>query len=355
MRLQNKSSKEKMQFKTEVTEEDINSVVSSWTKIPLEKMKEEESERLLKLDEAMHQRVIGQEEAVAAVVKAVRRGRVGLKDPKRPIGSFLFLGPTGVGKTELSKALAESVYGDETSIIRVDMSEYMEKHSVSKMIGSPPGYVGYDEGGQLSEKVRRNPYSLILFDEIEKAHQDVFHILLQVLDEGHITDSQGRKVDFKNTIIIMTSNAGAQNIVNPKSLGFATSENEGVNYEKMKEKVMEEVKFTFKPEFINRIDDIIVFHTLQKDEIKQIAKLQLTQLAERADKQLTISLHYEESVYDFVMKKGYDEKYGARPLKRVIQSKIEDSLAEEILKGAVKKGDSIRVSEKEDKIYFEKE
>ena len=355
MRLQNKSSKEKMQFKTEVTEEDINSVVSSWTKIPLEKMKEEESERLLKLDEAMHQRVIGQEEAVAAVVKAVRRGRVGLKDPKRPIGSFLFLGPTGVGKTELSKALAESVYGDETSIIRVDMSEYMEKHSVSKMIGSPPGYVGYDEGGQLSEKVRRNPYSLILFDEIEKAHQDVFHILLQVLDEGHITDSQGRKVDFKNTIIIMTSNAGAQNIVNPKSLGFATSENEGVNYEKMKEKVMEEVKFTFKPEFINRIDDIIVFHTLQKDEIKQIAKLQLTQLAERADKQLMISLHYEESVYDFVMKKGYDEKYGARPLKRVIQSKIEDSLAEEILKGAVKKGDSIRVSEKEDKIYFEKE
>ena len=355
MRLQNKSSKEKMQFKTEVTEEDINSVVSSWTKIPLEKMKEEESERLLKLDEAMHQRVIGQEDAVTAVVKAVRRGRVGLKDPKRPIGSFLFLGPTGVGKTELSKALAESVYGDETSIIRVDMSEYMEKHSVSKMIGSPPGYVGYDEGGQLSEKVRRNPYSLILFDEIEKAHQDVFHILLQVLDEGHITDSQGRKVDFKNTIIIMTSNAGAQNIVNPKSLGFATSENEGVNYEKMKEKVMEEVKFTFKPEFINRIDDIIVFHTLQKDEIKQIAKLQLTQLAERADKQLMISLHYEESVYDFVMKKGYDEKYGARPLKRVIQSKIEDSLAEEILKGAVKKGDSIRVSEKEDKIYFEKE
>jgi ATP-dependent Clp protease ATP-binding subunit ClpC len=266
----------------------------------------------------------------------------------------LFLGPTGVGKTELSKALAQSVFGDESSIIRVDMSEYMEKHSVSKMIGSPPGYVGYEEGGQLSEKVRKNPYSLILFDEIEKAHPDVFHILLQVLDEGHVTDSQGRKVDFKNTIIIMTSNAGAKNIMNPKSLGFATSENEGVNYEKMKEKVMEEVKFTFKPEFINRIDDIIVFHVLKKEEIYQIAKLQLEELSKRAKKQLELTLNYEESVYEYIMKKGYDEKYGARPVKRVIQSKIEDSLAEEILKGNFTQGDRITVFEKEDKIVFSK-
>ena len=354
-RLKNKSVKEKKQDVLMVTEEDINCVVSAWTKIPLEKMKEGESERLLKLEETMHQRVIGQEEAVLAVVKAVRRGRVGLKDPKRPIGSFLFLGPTGVGKTELSKALAQSVFGDENAIIRVDMSEYMEKHSVSKMIGSPPGYVGYEEGGQLSEKVRRNPYSLILFDEIEKAHPDVFHVLLQVLDEGHITDSQGRKVDFKNTIIIMTSNAGAKNIMNPKSLGFAVSENEGVNYEKMKEKVMEEVKFTFKPEFINRIDDIIVFHTLKKEEINRIAKLQLKELNERANKQLELTLCYEDSVYDYIMKKGYDEKYGARPLKRVIQSKIEDSLAEEILKGTIKKGDRVRVFEKDDEIMFQKE
>ncbi|MBQ3512290.1 MAG: ATP-dependent Clp protease ATP-binding subunit [Lachnospiraceae bacterium] len=354
-RLQTKSIKDKKQEQNVVTAEDINAVVSAWTKIPLEKMKEGESERLLKLNETMHQRVIGQDEAVSAVVKAVRRGRVGLKDPKRPIGSFLFLGPTGVGKTELSKALAQSVFGDENAIIRVDMSEYMEKHSVSKMIGSPPGYVGYEEGGQLSEKVRRNPYSLILFDEIEKAHPDVFHILLQVLDEGHITDSQGRKVDFKNTIIIMTSNAGAKNIMNPKSLGFAVSENEGVNYEKMKEKVMEEVKFTFKPEFINRIDDIIVFHTLKKEEIYQIAKLQLEELSQRAKKQLELTLHYEESVYDYIMKKGYDEKYGARPLKRVIQSKIEDSLAEEILKGTFAKGDGVKVLEKEDEIVFEKD
>ncbi|MBQ4523669.1 MAG: ATP-dependent Clp protease ATP-binding subunit [Lachnospiraceae bacterium] len=353
-RLQSKSVKDKKEEQNVVTAEDINSVVSAWTKIPLEKMKEGESERLLRLDETMHQRVIGQEEAVSAVVKAVRRGRVGLKDPKRPIGSFLFLGPTGVGKTELSKALAQSVFGDENAIIRVDMSEYMEKHSVSKMIGSPPGYVGYEEGGQLSEKVRRNPYSLILFDEIEKAHPDVFHILLQVLDEGHITDSQGRRVDFKNTIIIMTSNTGAKNIMNPKSLGFAVSENEGVNYEKMKEKVMEEVKFTFKPEFINRIDDIIVFHTLKKEEIYQIAKLQLSELSQRAKKQLELTLQYDESVYDFIMKKGYDEKYGARPLKRVIQSKIEDSLAEEILKGTFKKGDDIKIVEREDSIAFEK-
>lgn len=354
VRLQSKLVKDKKEEQNIVTEEDINSVVSAWTKIPLEKMKEGESERLLRLDEIMHQRVIGQEEAVSAVVKAVRRGRVGLKDPKRPIGSFLFLGPTGVGKTELSKALAQSVFGDENAIIRVDMSEYMEKHSVSKMIGSPPGYVGYEEGGQLSEKVRRNPYSLILFDEIEKAHPDVFHILLQVLDEGHITDSQGRRVDFKNTIIIMTSNAGAKNIMNPKSLGFAVSENEGVNYEKMKEKVMEEVKFTFKPEFINRIDDIIVFHTLKKEEIYQIAKLQLSELSQRAKRQLEITLQYDESVYDFIMKKGYDEKYGARPLKRVIQSKIEDSLAEEILKGTLKKGDDIKIMERENNIVFKK-
>ena len=354
VKLQNKPVKGKKESQNVVTEEDINTVVSAWTKIPLEKMKEGEMERLLRLDETMHQRVIGQDEAVSAIVKAVRRGRVGLKDPRRPIGSFLFLGPTGVGKTELSKALAQSVFGDENSIIRVDMSEYMEKHSVSKMIGSPPGYVGYEEGGQLSEKVRKNPYSLILFDEIEKAHPDVFHILLQVLDEGHVTDSQGRRVDFKNTIIIMTSNAGAKNIMNPKSLGFNSTGNEGVNYEKMKEKVMEEVKFTFKPEFINRIDDIIVFHVLKKEEIYQIAKLQLSELSVRAKKQLDITLNYDESIYEYVIKKGYDEKYGARPLKRVIQSNIEDTLAEEILKGNLTKGDSITVFEKEDKVVFNK-
>ena len=292
----------------------------------------------------MHQRVVGQEEAVSAVSKAIRRGRVGLKDPKRPIGSFLFLGPTGVGKTELSKALAEAMFGTENAMIRVDMSEYMEKHSVSKLIGSPPGYVGYEEGGQLSEKVRRNPYSVLLFDEIEKAHPDVFNILLQVLDDGHISDAQGRKIDFKNTILIMTSNAGAENIIAPKRLGFASENDEKASYGFMKDKVMEEVRRLFKPEFLNRIDEIIVFHQLNKDHMKQIADIMLQSILKRTREQMDLTLQVEDPAKELLIEKGYDQKYGARPLRRTIQNMVEDQLAEEILDGRIKKGDHVLVS-----------
>ena len=333
-----------------VGENEIAAVVADWTKIPVKKLTEDEAERLQKLEKTLHKRVVGQEEAVSAVAKAVRRGRVGLKDASRPIGSFLFLGPTGVGKTEISKALAEAMFGDESAMIRVDMSEYMEKHSVSKMIGSPPGYVGYEEGGQLSEKVRRNPYSVILFDEIEKAHPDVFNVLLQVLDDGHITDAQGRKVDFKNTIIIMTSNAGAQSIVEPKNLGFASVESEKHTYERMKNGVMEEVKRIFKPEFLNRIDDTIVFRTLNKDDMKKIVTLMTKSLVKRAKDQLNITLNIRDSVKKYIVEKAYDPKYGARPLRRMIQDKIEDTLAEEILAGTIKNGDVVDVGMKKNEV-----
>lgn len=336
-----------------VNENEIAEVVSSWTKIPVKKLTADESAKLAKLEKTLHKRVIGQEEAVSAVAKAVRRGIVGLKDPNRPIGSFLFLGPTGVGKTEISKALAEAVFGNEQAMIRVDMSEYMEKHSVSKMVGSPPGYVGYDEGGQLSEKVRRNPYSVVLFDEIEKAHPDVFNILLQVLDDGHITDAQGRKVDFKNTIIIMTSNAGAQSIVSPKHLGFGSQDDEKQNYEYMKQGVMEEVRRIFKPEFLNRIDETIVFHALTKEDMKQIVTLLAKTLVERCRTQMEIELHIRDSVKAYIVETAYDPKYGARPLRRMIQSKIEDALAEEILAGRIKRGDRVEVGLKKKEIVFE--
>lgn len=336
-----------------VGEEQIAEVVAEWTKIPVRKLTENEVERLRKLEAILHKRVIGQEEAVNAVAKAVRRGRVGLKDANRPIGSFLFLGPTGVGKTEISKALAEAVFGDEQAMIRVDMSEYMEKHSVSKMIGSPPGYVGYDEGGQLSEKVRRNPYSVILFDEIEKAHPDVFNILLQVLDDGHITDAQGRKINFKNTIIIMTSNAGAQSIISPKKLGFGAVDDENKNHELMKNNVMEEVKRIFKPEFLNRIDDTIVFRALTKNDMKKIVTLLAKSLITRSKEQMQIDLIIRESVKEYIVEKAYDPKYGARPLRRMIQSKIEDKLAEEILSGSIKAGDTVYVGIKQQNVYFD--
>jgi ATP-dependent Clp protease ATP-binding subunit ClpC len=335
-----------------VTEGEIAEVISGWTKIPVKKLEEEESERLMKLEGILHERVVGQSEAVSAVAKAIRRGRVGLKDPNRPIGSFLFLGPTGVGKTELSKALAEAMFGSENSMIRVDMSEYMEKHSVSKMIGSPPGYVGYDEGGQLSEKVRRNPYSVILFDEIEKAHPDVFNILLQVLDDGHITDAQGRKVSFKNTIIIMTSNAGAERIISPKKLGFTSVVDEKADYNRMKEGVMEEVKRIFKPEFINRIDEIIVFHSLTREDIKNIVRIMLATIEKRCEQQMDLKLTIEESVIEFISEKGFDDKYGARPIRRAIQSYIEDKLAEEILEGKISSGDFVTVNYKENQIVM---
>lgn len=352
-KIQAKTKKDSRSKKLKVTEDDIADVVSGWTKIPVRKIAEGEAARLRKLEATLHKRVIGQEDAVSAVAKAVRRGRVGLKDPKRPIGSFLFLGPTGVGKTEISKALAEAVFGSEQSMIRVDMSEYMEKHSVSKMIGSPPGYVGHEEGGQLSEKVRRNPYSVILFDEIEKAHPDVFNILLQVLDDGHITDSQGRKVDFKNTIIIMTSNAGAQAIVEPKKLGFAVSDDEKQNYDRMKNSVMEEVRRIFKPEFLNRIDETIVFRSLNKDDMKQIVALMLKELTNRCEKQMGIHLTVRDSVKMYIVDKAYDPKYGARPLRRQIQNDIEDELAEEILSGKVKKDTEVIVTVHKEKIVFE--
>ncbi len=335
-----------------VGENEIADVVSGWTKIPVKKLTEGEAERLQKLEKILHKRVIGQEEAVGAVARAVRRGRVGLKDPNRPIGSFLFLGPTGVGKTEISKALAEAMFGDEQAIIRVDMSEYMEKHSVSKLIGSPPGYVGYDEGGQLSEKVRRHPYSVILFDEIEKAHPDVFNILLQVLDDGRITDAQGRRVDFKNTIIIMTSNAGAQAIVEPKKLGFASSENEKQDYERMKNGVMEEVRRIFKPEFINRIDEMLVFRMLNREDMKKIVALMTKNLVERCKTQMDIQLVIRDTAKSYVVEKAYDPKYGARPLRRMIQTEIEDKLAEEILSGKVKKGGTVTIGTKNKQIHF---
>lgn len=351
-KIREKWQKDKDTRKQVVDEEEIADVVSSWTKIPVRKLEEGESQRLKNLETILHERVIGQEEAVTAVAKAIRRGRVGLKDPKRPIGSFLFLGPTGVGKTELSKALAEAMFGTENALIRVDMSEYMEKHSVSKMIGSPPGYVGYDEGGQLSEKVRRNPYSVILFDEIEKAHPDVFNILLQVLDDGHITDAQGRKIDFKNTVIIMTSNAGAESIISPKRLGFGAVADEKADYKVMKDRVMEEVKHLFKPEFINRIDEIIVFHPLNKGHMKDIVTIMLKEIMKRTKEQMNITLSVDEAAKEFLINKGYDEKYGARPLRRTIQSSLEDRLAEEILDGAVKEGDEVLVSQGESELKF---
>ena len=335
-----------------VTEEDIAAVVSEWTKIPVQKLAESESERLRKLEKTLHKRVIGQEEAVTAVAKAVRRGRVGLKDPNRPIGSFLFLGPTGVGKTELSKALAEALFGDENAMIRVDMSEYMEKHSVSKMIGSPPGYVGHDDGGQLSEQVRRHPYSVVLFDEIEKAHPDVFNILLQVLDDGHITDSQGRKVDFRNTVIIMTSNAGAQAIIDPKRLGFVTKEDKGADYKRMKSNVMNEIKLVFRPEFLNRIDEIIVFHSLGPDEMKKITGLMCKEIVKRAKEQLNITLTIRDSVKKHIVETGTDQKYGARPLRRAIQNQLEDALADAILSGEIKSGDHVEAGLHKKEIKF---
>ncbi len=351
-KIREKWQKEKTSRKLTVGEGEIADVVSGWTKIPVRKLAEEESERLRKLESILHERVVGQEEAVTAVAKAIRRGRVGLKDPKRPIGSFLFLGPTGVGKTELCKALAEAMFGTENALIRVDMSEYMEKHSVSKMIGSPPGYVGYGEGGQLSEKVRRNPYSVILFDEIEKAHPDVFNILLQVLDDGHITDAQGRKIDFKNTVLIMTSNAGAENIISPKRLGFASNDDAKERYRFMKERVMEEVKRMFKPEFLNRIDEIIVFHQLSQDHMKEIVDIMLKGICRRTLAQMNLKLTVDDSAKAFLVEKGYDEKYGARPLRRAIQNLLEDGLAEAVLDGKVKAGDEVTVTKGDDGLKF---
>ena len=338
-----------------VGENEIADVVAGWTKIPVSRLTESEASRLQKLEETLHKRVIGQEEAVSAVSKAVRRGRVGLKDPKHPIGSFLFLGPTGVGKTEVSKALAEAVFGNEESMIRVDMSEYMEKHSVSKMIGSPPGYVGHEDGGQLSEKVRRNPFSVILFDEIEKAHPDVFNILLQVLDDGHITDSQGRKVDFKNTIIIMTSNAGAQSIIEPKKLGFGAKEDEKQDHERMKASVMEEVKRIFKPEFLNRIDETIVFRALNKDDMKKIIGIMVRDLQKRCKEQLQIDLVVREAAKEFIVEKAYDRKYGARPLRRKLQDEVEDRLADALIRGEIHTGDRVIVTTKNKEIIVSKD
>lgn len=351
-KIREKWQKEKSSRKLVVGENEIADIVSDWTKIPVRKLAEEESERLLKLESILHERVVGQEEAVSAVSRAIRRGRVGLKDPKRPIGSFLFLGPTGVGKTELSKALSEAMFGTENAMIRVDMSEYMEKHSVSKMIGSPPGYVGYEEGGQLSEKVRRTPYCVILFDEIEKAHPDVFNILLQILDDGHITDAQGRKIDFKNTVLIMTSNAGAENIISPKRLGFASQTDETADYKFMKDRVMDEVKRMFKPEFLNRIDEIMVFHPLNKENIKEIAGIMLRSIVKRTKAQLDMTLTIDDSAVEFLAEKGYDEKYGARPLRRTIQNEIEDKLSEELLEGHMKKEDEILISREKDGLVF---
>ena len=338
--------------KVPVTEEDVADVISMWTRIPVTRLNESESERLKKLDKTLEKRVIGQEEAIQALSKAVKRGRVGLKDPARPIGSFLFLGPTGVGKTELSKALAEALFGNEEDMIRVDMSEYMEKHSVSKMIGSPPGYVGHEDGGQLSEKVRRNPYSVILFDEIEKAHPDVFNILLQVLDDGHITDSQGRKVDFRNTVIIMTSNAGAKAIIEPKKLGFTQQEDQKADYKRMKANVMDEVKQLFRPEFLNRIDEIIVFHPLNEDNMKKIVGLMCKEVVQRAKEQLEIILVVRDSVRKHIVETGSDKKYGARPLRRAVQSQLEDKLAEALLNGEIKRGDHVEAGISKKEIKF---
>ena len=338
--------------KISVTESSVADIISDWTKIPVQRLTEGETRRLARLEKELHKRVIGQDEAVKSVAQAVKRGRVGLKDPNRPIGSFLFLGPTGVGKTELSKALAEAVFGSEQAMIRVDMSEYMEKHSVSKLIGSPPGYVGYDEGGQLSEKVRRNPYSVLLFDEIEKAHPDVFNILLQVLDDGHITDAHGRKVDFKQTIIIMTSNVGAQSIIEPKKLGFMSNQDEKQDYDRMKSGVMEEARRLFKPEFLNRIDEIMVFHPLNKSHIKKIVNIMLKKLEKRCREQLEIELKITESVREFLAESGFDSKYGARPLRRAIQTKLEDPMANALLEGRIKRGETVRIQLRQKEICF---
>ena len=351
-KLLRKEKRRAKKIRAAVTEAAVAEIVSDWTKIPVQRLTGGETKRLANLEKELHRRVIGQDEAVKAVAQAVKRGRVGLKDPNRPIGSFLFLGPTGVGKTELSKALAETVFGSEQAMIRVDMSEYMEKHSVSKMIGSPPGYVGYEEGGQLSEKVRRNPYSVILFDEIEKAHPDVFNILLQVLDDGHITDAQGRKIDFKQTIIIMTSNAGAQAIIEPKRLGFISGTDEKRDYERMRAGVMEEVRRLFKPEFLNRIDEIMVFHTLNKEHIKKIVNILLATLEKRCKEQMEITLKVTNSAKEHLAESGFDSKYGARPLRRAIQNQIEDALANEILEGKIKRGDIVQVQQKNKKLCF---
>ena len=350
--LQVKEEKKNQRKSGKVDEKAVASIVSDWTKIPVQRLTEGETRRLAQLEKELHKRVIGQEEAVHAVSQAVKRGRVGLKDPNRPIGSFLFLGPTGVGKTELSKALAQAVFGSEQAMIRVDMSEYMEKHSVSKLIGSPPGYVGYDEGGQLSEKVRRNPYSVILFDEIEKAHPDVFNILLQVLDDGHITDSQGRKVDFRNTVIIMTSNAGAKAIIEPKKLGFTQQEDQKADYKRMKANVMDEVKQLFRPEFLNRIDEIIVFHPLNEDNMKKIVGLMCKEVVQRAKEQLEIILVVRDSVKKHIVETGSDKKYGARPLRRAVQSQLEDKLAEALLNGEIKRGDHVEAGISKKEIKF---
>lgn len=344
-----KGNKKNQKQAGKIGESQIAEVVAKWTHIPVQRLEEKERERLQRLDETLHKRVVGQEEAVQAVARAIRRGRAGLKDPKRPIGSFLFLGPTGVGKTELTKALAEAVFGSEKDMIRVDMSEYMEKQSVSKMIGSPPGYVGYEEGGQLSEKVRRKPYSVILFDEVEKAHPDVFNMLLQVLEDGHITDAQGRRVDFKNTIIIMTSNAGANRIISPKTLGFGQTMDEEESHKRMKEGVMEEVKHIFKPEFINRIDEMIVFHALNKENIRDIAGILMQTFVKRAKEQMDINLEIEDAVIDFVAEEGFDKDYGARPIRRALQTNVEDTLAEAVLNGEVSMGDEVKVFMSEDK------
>lgn len=353
--LRKRFEKKNASLHPEVTAEDIAEVVSVWTKVPVQKLAESDAERLKKLESVLHKRVVGQEEAVSAVARAVKRGRVGLKDPKRPIGSFLFLGPTGVGKTELSKALAEALFGNEESMIRVDMSEYMEKHSVAKMIGSPPGYVGHEEGGQLSDQVRTHPYSVVLFDEIEKAHPDVFNILLQVLDDGHITDSQGRKVDFSNTVIIMTSNAGAKAIVEPKKLGFASKEDPAGDYKRMKQNVMDEVKMIFRPEFLNRIDEIIVFHSLEKKDLKKIVTLLCRSFTKRLANQMDIHLTLRESAKNLIAEKGTDAKYGARPLRRALQTELEDKLAEALLNGEVRRGDHVEagVSHKEIRFFTE--
>lgn len=348
----NEWENEKSQEGQVVTKEDVSEVISKWTGIPLKSLNQEEGQRLMQLEQTLHDRVIGQEEAVSAIAKAIRRGRVGLKDPKRPIGSFLFLGPTGVGKTELSKALAEALFGDENAMIRIDMSEYMEKHSVSRMIGSPPGYVGYEEGGQLSEKVRRNPYSVILFDEVEKASPEIFNVLLQVLDDGHITDGKGRKVDFKNTVIIMTSNVGAKNIVAPKRLGFVSDETTEQSYQFMKDSVLDEVKRVFKPEFLNRIDDVIVFHPLTKEEVSQIVRLMSQTLIKRAEENMKIKLSFSDKSIEHIASEGYDKSYGARPLRRVIQSKIEDSFAEKYLEGEVQAGSDVLIDVENEKFVF---
>lgn len=347
-----KWEKDKKNQNLVLQEEDVEQVVAAWTKIPVSKLSETEAGRLKKLEQILSQRVVGQEQAVHAVARAVKRGRVGLRDPKRPIGSFLFLGPTGVGKTELSKALAEAVFGDEKALIRVDMTEYMEKHSVSKLIGSPPGYVGFEDGGQLSEKVRRNPYSVILFDEVEKAHPDTFNILLQVLDDGHITDAKGKKIDFKNTIIIMTSNAGAERIMEPKKLGFSSKEDEKADYDAMKSSVMDVVKHMFKPEFLNRIDETIVFHALTKENMQDIITIMLKEIVERIKNQTGIVLHVQPAVKKFIVEKHYDKKYGARPIRRALIERIEDPLAEEILDGAVHPGDKVTVTLKKEQLNF---